>query len=307
MVISIGEILVDLFGKNTADGVSYKQCAGGAPFNVACAAKKAGYQSGFVGRVGNDLFGKFLCDFATGLELDYLDVKQDEDANTTLAIVQLDSEGERSFCFYRKNTADYLIDEQQVKSAVKHAKIVHLGTLMLGKDQGLALADFVVSETKRQGKTLSLDVNYRDDIFGDKNAVEIYRKYVQAADIVKFSEEELDMFATGDTFEQKIKSVSEGKLVCVTLGKNGSAYCLNGRIGRVGTISVKPVDTTGAGDAFFGCLLGQLAGKDISSLTDAELEPVFARANACGAITTTGYGAVDPIPTREEIERAICK
>lgn len=305
MVISIGEVLVDLFGMYSDNGVSYKQCAGGAPFNVACAAKRAGYESGFVGRVGDDLFGKFLSQFANGLGLDYLDIVEDKSANTTLAIVQLDSEGERSFCFYRKNTADYLIDEEQVISAVKRAKIVHLGTLMLGKDEGERIADFVVAETKKQGKTLSLDVNYRDDIFAGKNAVEIYRKYVQAADIVKFSEEELDMFATGTTFEEKIKSVAEGKLVCVTLGKNGSAYCLNGKVVRVGSISVKPVDTTGAGDAFFGCLLGQLAGKDINALTEAELGVIFARANACGAITTTGYGAVDPLPTREQIEKAI--
>ena len=190
-----------------------------------------------------------------------------------------------------------------MKSAVNHAQIVHLGTLMLGTDEGVAIADYTVAEAKAQGKVLSLDVNYRDDIFAGKNAVEIYRKYVEAADIVKFSEEELDMFATGDTFEQKIKSVAGGKLVCVTLGANGSAYCYNGgSVVTVGTVKVKPVDTTGAGDAFFGCLLGQLAGRDVSTIKEDELKVIFARANICGGLTTTGYGAVDPIPTAEVIE-----
>ena len=173
MVISIGEILVDLFGRTAEDGVSFKQCAGGAPFNVACAASKAGYKSGFVGRVGEDLFGKYLKGYAEGIGFDYLDVAEDKNANTTLAIVSLDEFGERSFCFYRKNTADYRIDEAQVKSAVNHAEIVHLGTLMLGTDEGVAIADYTVAEAKAQGKVLSLDVNYRDDIFAGKNAVEI--------------------------------------------------------------------------------------------------------------------------------------
>ncbi|MBQ9482433.1 MAG: carbohydrate kinase [Clostridia bacterium] len=302
MVISIGEILVDLFGKQAEDGISYNRKAGGAPFNVACAAKKAGYKSGFTGRVGDDLFGKFLAEYAKNIGLDYLDVALDENFNTTLAIVQLDDAGERSFCFYRKRTADYTISDEQVKNAVKRANITHLGTLMLSEERGREVADLTVETVKKSGGRLSLDVNYRDDIFKGTDAVSVYKKYVEAADIVKFSEEELDMFAKGRTFDEKIRSVAEGKLVCVTLGKNGSAYCVNGRAGRAETISVKPVDTTGAGDAFFGCLLGALDGKDPFAMTDAELNEVFRRANVCGALTTTGFGAIDAIPCKSVID-----
>ena len=303
MLICIGEILVDMLGIEENGQMKYQRCAGGAPFNVACAAAKTGAESGFVGRAGQDMFGAFLVDYARNAGLFYLDIEQDADANTTLALVQLDSSGERSFCFIRKHTADYRITKEQAEKAVAKADTVHLGTLMLSEKEGIELADYVIAAAKKHKKRLSIDINYREDIFRQKDAVSVYRKYVNAADIVKYSEEELSMFYGEGNFEERLKAASAGKqLVCVTLGKNGSAYCVNGKVYYADSVRVEPVDTTGAGDAFFGCLLGSIDGREIADIPAEELNKIVRRANICGALTTPKRGAIDASPDKKSLD-----
>lgn len=302
MIVNIGEILVDLIGKQEGDGVAFQQYAGGAPFNAVCSAKKMGAKCGFVGCVGNDLFGEYLLDFAKERGLDYLDILSDDDHNTTVALVQLDEYGDRNFCFYRKHTADYRITKAQIGKAVKLADTVVLGTLMLSEKKGIEAADYVVELVKKYGKRLCIDVNYREDIFKGRDPKPVYAKYLMAADVLKFSEEELELLVDGDTFSERLKKIAgERKLVCVTLGRKGCAYAYKGATAVLSTIDVKAVDTTGAGDAFFGCLLAQLDGKDFDRFTAADFDEIFNRANICGALTTTSRGAIAALPERNEV------
>ncbi len=302
MIVNIGEILVDLIGKSEGEELSFQRFAGGAPFNVVCAAKKMGAQCGFAGCVGNDLFGNYLLQFAKERKLDYLDIRSDDEHNTTVALVQLDEHGDRSFCFNRKHTADYQITKTQIENAVKIADTVVLGTLMLSEKEGVAAADQVVALAKKQGKRLCLDVNYRDDIFKGRDPKPVYAKYIAAADVLKFSEEELEMFVEGKALSERLQKIAGmEKLVCVTLGAKGCAYSYRGETAFLDTLPVKTVDTTGAGDAFFGCLLAQLDQKDFDRLNREELHAIFARANACGALTTTRRGAIAALPERNEV------
>lgn len=305
MLISYGEILVDLIGEECGGTLCYERYAGGAPFNVACSCMRCGGNSGFVGCVGDDIIGKYLSVFAENQGLSFADVTVLPSANTTLAFVELAPDGERSFCFYRKNTADYRLTEKSLVH-IEQADIVHLGSLMLSEAEGIAFADKVVEETKKQGKKLSFDINYRDDIFPDSSAAKIiYKKYADAADIVKYSEEELQMF-TGKSGLDGIKKVSRpDKLVCVTLGGKGSAYSIGDRMNVVPSIKVKPIDTTGAGDAFYGALLSQLDGKDFTQLAENELYKIFRFANVAGALATTARGALNSLPTKAEIEKLL--
>lgn len=305
MVISYGEILVDLIGTQRDGVFAFERYAGGAPLNVACACKRAGGNSGFVGCVGDDLIGRYLSDFVKAQALDLVDISVSDEANTTLAFVELSPQGERSFSFYRKNTADYRLDKETL-AYVEKADIVHLGSLMLSEREGIEFADALAEAVKKSGKKLSFDINYREDIFPDADAArKIYAKYAEAADIVKYSAEELETF-TGKSGLDGLKNISRpDKLVCVTLGGSGSAYCIGGKINVVPSIKVKTVDTTGAGDAFYGALLSKLDGKDFTAMTDAELYESFRFANIAGAVATTARGAINSLPTKNEIEKLI--
>lgn len=299
MILCIGEILADMICERRDEGVFYKRCLGGAPFNVACAVKKCGGKVGFYGKVGDDSIGKALVATAQRCALDYLNVAVDPDRNTTLAFVDLDENGERSFTFYRKHTADYHLLLDEVRGMIAKSDIVHLGSLMLSEEEGRKFAESVYQETKNQGKKFSFDVNFREDIFRDRaTAVKIYEEYVRRADILKLSENEIGMFSSAETYEKALREIAaDGKLAVLTLGKDGAMYCYQGNCERVETIPLKPIDTTGAGDAFYGALLSRLDGGK-EKLADS----VFF-ANVCGSITTTRKGSAEAVPTREEIEQ----
>ncbi len=305
MILCYGEILADLIGREQDGMLSYERHAGGAPFNVACACRRAGGRAGFAGCVGDDIIGRYLHDFAARQGLNIADISVLPNANTTLAFVELSASGERSFCFYRKNTADYRLPAHTLAN-VSQANIVHIGSLMLSEAEGVAFADKAVDEIKRAGKLFSFDINYRDDIFPDAAAAKkAYAKYAAAADIVKYSEDELQMF-TGKSGLNGLQDVARpDRLVCVTLGGKGSAYALGNRVQVVPSIQVQVKDTTGAGDAFYGALLSRLDGKDFTRLSDDELYAVFRFANVAGALATTARGALDSLPTRSQIEQLL--
>lgn len=296
MILCVGEILADMIGSVQNGETIYERKAGGAPFNVACAAKRFGAATGFVGSVGSDLIGDFLEQFAAGRGLDFLSLKRDTERSTTLAFVQLDASGERSFCFYRKNTADYHLPEIG-DECIGRADIVHIGSLMLSEPCGREYAYALAERVHRAGRKVSFDVNFRTDIFRDtESALKIYREMIRLADIVKFSEDEAGAFG-----KAYLETLSD-KLVCVTLGGAGSEWRRDGRRGRVPSVKVHPVDTTGAGDAFYAGVLSRLDGAENKNWTDDFLTEALFFGNICGALNTLGKGAIDALPTLAQAE-----
>ena len=300
MILCAGEILADMIGAERDGVFVYERKAGGAPFNVACAVKKFGVKSAFAGSVGDDIIGGFLKDFVKSVKLDGLCLESDAQRNTTLAFVQLDRHGERSFCFYRKNTADYRMPEIP-DGPFDSADIVHIGSLMLSEDEGAAYAARLAKRASSAGKTVSFDVNFRTDIFKDKeSAVSRYKTMLEAADIVKFSEDEVEIFGQ-DYIDGRLKE----KLVCITFGGNGSEWRYLGRRNAVPSVKVKPVDTTGAGDAFYAGVLSRLDGLQKSEWTDGVLNHALKFGNVCGALNTLGRGAIDSLPDLGMIQKTL--
>lgn len=300
MILCVGEILADMIGCVNKSTLFYERKAGGAPFNVACAAEKLGARVGFIGSVGDDIIGNFLYNFAAMRGFDYLRITKKADVNTTLAFVDIDERGEREFCFYRKNTADYMIPEVS-DEIINCADIVHIGSLMLSEESGLATAIDIAERTRAIGKLVSFDVNFRTDIFRDReSALKSYKRIIAFADILKFSEDEMKIFGS-----DYIDELSKNKLVCISLGADGSEWHYHGKSGRVGSIKIKPADTTGAGDAFYGGVLFGLDGLMPEQWTEQKLNEIFKFANVCGALNTLGRGAIDNLPDIKAIKEKL--
>ena len=296
MLLCIGEILADMIGEEKNGIITYERKAGGAPFNVACALHKFGADVKFVGSVGDDLIGSFLIKYATDFGMDTAYIHQNTERNTTLAFVELNEVGERSFCFYRKNTADYFMPEVS-DELIKSADIVCIGSLMLADPTCVEYALDIIDRAHAFGKTVAFDVNYRTDIYKDtESAVRTYKRILAEADIVKFSEDEVETFT-----EEYVHSLTD-KLVLVTLGKDGSEWRYKGKSSRVPTITVKPVDTTGAGDAFFAGALSVL-DKNHGEITDELLNQSLRFGNIAGALNTLGRGAIDNLPDLETVNK----
>ena len=297
MLLCIGEILADMIGEEKNGITTYERKAGGAPFNVACALKKFGADVKFVGSVGDDLIGQFLIKYAKDFGMDTTYINQNAERNTTLAFVELNEEGERSFCFYRKNTADYCMPEVS-DELLKSADIICIGSLMLADANCVEYALDIIDRAHALQKTVAFDVNYRTDIYRDKeSAVKTYKKVLAVADIVKFSEDEVE------TFTEDYVNQLEDKLVLITLGKDGSEWRYKGERGRMPSISVKSVDTTGAGDAFFAGALSILDKNVGNPITQEILNDSLGFGNIAGALNTTGRGAIDNLPDLDTINK----
>jgi sugar/nucleoside kinase (ribokinase family) len=286
-----------MIGEEKNGIITYERKAGGAPFNVACALHKFGAEVKFVGSVGDDLIGSFLINYAADFGMDTTYINQNKERNTTLAFVELNEVGERSFCFYRKNTADYFMPDVS-DELIKSVDIVCIGSLMLADPTCVEYALDIINRAHAFGKTVAFDVNYRTDIYKDtESAVRTYKRILAAADIVKFSEDEVETFT-----EEYVNSFTD-KLVLITLGKEGSEWRYKGKSNRVPTITVKPVDTTGAGDAFFAGALSVLDKSMSDGLTDTLLDESLRFGNIAGALNTLGRGAIDNLPDLETVNK----
>ncbi len=294
-------------GKKLVDVERFQKKAGGAPANVATALVKLGASAEFVGAVGKDSFGKFLMDTLERYQVGTKHVIKDETLGTTIAYVSIDEQGERDFEFMRG--ADGNLSPDQIDfEAFKDCKIVHLGsaTALLG-DKLYEVYKSFISFAIENHKFISFDPNYREALYHDKKELFIKhcKEVIKSVDLIKVSEEE-GQIITGETDHQKmILALHElgAKIVTLTLGKEGSLISIN-KIYKVESVPVNMIDSTGAGDAFIGALLSQIANlnnpKEI--LTDEAMLVEFTQnANKVGALTTTKLGALDSIPSWDEI------
>ena len=293
MILSVGEILADMIGQKEDGVTTFKAFCGGAPFNLAVNAKQSGAKVGFVGRVGNDVIGRFVLGEAQKAHLERLDIQIDAERNTTIAFVTL-TDGERDFAFNRHDTADFNIDFDDIDfESYENLEIVHLGSLMLSEQKGREFAEKIANKASELGAKLSFDMNFRKDIYKNfEDAKRAYAPFVERADIIKFSDDELADYTGISDMDEAAKSVlKKDKLLLVTLGKSGSTYYYNDLKGIVPSISgVKCVDTTGAGDAFFGAFLANIEGKE---LTEENIVYAMQQGNIKGAKTTEFYGAIE--------------
>ena len=306
MLICVGEILVDIFD----DGKHRDILPGGAPFNVACNALLYTDKVSFVGAVGNDENGKMLINVANEKGFINSQIKVVSDRYTSRAIVSLDN-GERSFHFERDLGADYIFDIDDFDiSLIKDEDIVHIGSLMLSYQQGRDYFHALVKKIRNNTKAkISFDINYRDDIFSSPDfAKEVFLEALKEADILKFSEEEINLFSSKEDISSALKEIlNEKQIAVVTLGSKGSLLYHNGHIVKVNSFPVKPVDTTGAGDAFYSYFLSSLVNHPDFVNDDKQIIHYLTRANVVGGLTTLKKGAIGSAPKEEMIDEFLAK
>ena len=310
-ITAIGEILVDMTQTHVDDnGIPHFAAnPGGAPANVAVVVSRLGGESGFIGCVGDDLYGRMLRETLerNGVCTDGLQVT--DRANTTLAIVMVDPTGERSFSFYRKPGADTLIDAAKAIRDTERTGILHFGSVSLTDP---ACRDAVVSTVqaaKKAGALISYDPNYRASLWEHEEAAMLQmRAVLPLCDIVKISDEETTLLCgVRDPEEALDKLMSIGvRLAVVTLGAHGAMWRCGELHGRVPGFSVRVADTNGAGDTFFGAFLSRIAAHGgLEGLTEEELNSYIRFANKAASITTSRPGAIPAMPTLQEVEEEL--
>lgn len=312
-VVSLGELLIDFTvnGKSEQGNFMFEANPGGAPCNVLAMLKKLGKKTAFIGKVGQDMFGNILKNTLDEIGIGTSSLMMDSEYNTTLAFVYTAEDGDRSFSFYRKPGADMMLTEEEIdEDLIKNAKIFHFGTLSM-TDEGVRKATKkAIKCAKDHGLLISFDPNLRPPLWKSLDAAKEQILYgLSQCDILKISDEELEFITNCKEIEKGVKILEDNfniQLIMVTMGKKGSMAFYNGMTARKETFNqIKAVDTTGAGDTFWGCTLNFVLEYGIDNLNESILNEILLFANAAATIVTTRKGAIRSMPEKDEVLKLI--
>ena len=311
-ITAVGEALIDFTEAGLSDSGMrlFEQNPGGAPANLLSAASNLGAKTAMIGKVGQDAHGRFLRETMEGAGIGTRGLISAEDVFTTMAFVSLDS-GEREFSFARKPGADTCLKAEELDfDILDNTAVLHFGSLSLTDEPARSATYTAVQRAKAAGAIISYDPNYRAPLWRNREeAVSRMRELLPLVDTMKLSDEETELLTGFSDPEQAAQALAAQGigLVAVTLGKAGALVCRAGKCLLVPGHDVTAVDTTGAGDAFWGGFLYQLlqSGKPLESVTleDAAFFARFANANA--ALCIGRRGGIPAMPTLQEVEQLL--
>lgn len=311
-IVSVGEILIDMteIGKNEKGSSLFAANPGGAPANVAVAASRLGAKTAFIGKTGNDPLGQGLRNVLEKNGVDTAGLSVDKAVPTTIAMVSVDENGERDFTFLRNPGADIMLSSDELpEEMIKNSKILHFGSVSLTDEPERSATLRAAEIARAAGVTVSYDPNYRAALWdNEERALQEMKAALPLADIVKVSDEELQLLTGTSHLELGSKALAEAGpwLVLVTLGADGVFYRMGGNTGHVPGRRVTVADTNGAGDTFFGAVLTKLTGlSDMRAMAVQQLEVILRFANAAASITTSRSGAIPAMPTLAETLEAL--
>lgn len=314
-LVSLGELLIDFaaVGEGGLKGAAeFKKNAGGAPANVCAQAVKLGCRAVYLTQVGQDGFGEFLIDSLREVGIDTRYIKTTPLYDTSLAFVSFKKGGEREFTFYRRTAADlYFTPADFEKVEFEKGDIFEFGSVALKTCEAQKTHDYIIDKAKKAGALIAFDPNLRFNLWESRDELKkTVLKYAKRADIIKISDDELQ-FITDETGERAgaQKLLERGaRIVLVTRGGDGaSAYLADGAEYDCAGFKVKSVDTTGAGDSFFGgflaCLLKDGCGLEKLTAANRDIEKYLEFSCKCGAYTTTGYGAIAAMACEQQLKK----
>ena len=312
-VTALGEVLIDFTdaGLSPAGQKLFERNPGGAPANVLVALKKLGHDVAFIGKVGKDMHGDFLRETLETNGIDCTGLISDPDFFTTLAFVALDESGDRSFSFARKPGADTQLKPEDLPlDIIKDSKVFHVGSLSLTDEPARSATIAALEAAKAAGCVMSYDPNYRDSLWTSAEAAsEQMRSLIKYMDLIKISAEECPLLTDFDDPSEAAASLLEqgASIVVVTLDADGAFVATKDGSLMVPSFRVEAVDTTGAGDSFWG---GFLTAFVESGLAPAEVS--IARAaqfvrfgNAVASLCVRNRGAIPAMPERNDVEEIL--
>lgn len=308
-ITALGESLIDFTPSGTSEAGMriFEQNPGGAPANALAVFAKFGEKAAFIGKVGNDMHGLFLKETMEKAGIDTKGMIVSDDVFTTLAFVSLNDQGEREFSFARKPGADTCLTEQEVNvDIIDQTRIFHIGSLSLTDEPCRSATFYALQKAKEAGKIISYDPNYRALLWKSvESAVEGMRSPLAFVDVMKISDEETKLLTDIEDPEGAAKALlAKGiSLVAVTLGKDGAYVCTKEGGAVVPGFESKVVDTTGAGDSFWGGFLYQLAksGKRPEEVTLEEAKTFAGFGNAVASLCVEKRGGIPAMPTMEQV------
>ncbi|MBQ2922945.1 MAG: carbohydrate kinase [Tyzzerella sp.] len=314
-ILTLGELLIDF----THNGVSsqgnglFEANPGGAVCNVLAMMNKLGHSAAYMGKVGDDIFGHLLKKTLEEVSINTECMLMDKDARTTLAFVANDETGDRSFSFYRNPGADMMFTADEVdEETIAASRMFHFGTLSMTHDGVREATKKALDIAKKNGVMISFDPNLRESLWDSLDtAKEQFAYGMQYCDVLKISDNEIQWFTGKEDYEEGVKALQDTyhiPLIFLSLGRDGSrAYYKDMKVSVPAFVQENTIETTGAGDTFFGSALHFVLEKGLENLSVDDLKEMLTFANAAASIITTRKGALKVMPSRAEVEALINK
>ena len=315
-VVALGELLIDFTQNGMSDQGNplFEANPGGAPCNVLAMLKKLGKSTAFIGKVGDDMFGRSLRDIVASIDIDTTSLLFDKEVNTTLAFVQTFENGDRDFSFYRNPGADMMLTADEIpEDLIKGARIFHFGTLSMTHEAVREATKKAVAIAKENGCLISFDPNLRPPLWSSLDAAKEQIEWgLSQCDILKIADNEIEFLSGSADFDEGAAYLKENypqiKLFNITAGADGSYAYYGDKSVFVPAFKLGgTIETTGAGDTFCASVLGFALEHGLDDLTESDLTDMLRFANAAAYIVTTKKGAILSMPEREDVERILAE
>lgn len=314
-VTALGELLIDF----TENGISrqgnpvYEANPGGAPCNVLAMLAKLGHKTAFIGKVGKDVFGEQLKSAIEKVGIDTSYLLKDQEVHTTLALVHTLPDGDRDFSFYRNPGADMMLNADEIpEDVICNSKIFHFGTLSMTHVGVRDATKKAIRVAEEAGCIISFDPNLRPPLWKSMDDMKEQVLYgLEHCQILKISDDEIRWISGKTDFTNGVEWIRERyqiPLILLSMGKEGSrAYYRGMMTESEAFIQKNTIDTTGAGDTFYGCVLHYICESGISALTKKTITEMLSFANAAASLITTKKGALSVMPDKTEVESLLEK
>jgi fructokinase len=310
-VVALGELLIDF----TDNGISsqgnpvMEANPGGAPCNVLAMLTKLGHSTAFIGKVGDDMFGKQLTEALNEVGIGTEGLVPDKKIHTTLAFVHTFPGGDRDFSFYRNPGADMMLSEDDVdEELIRNARIFHFGSISMTSEPAKSATVKALKIAKEAGVIISFDPNLREPLWDSLDDAKREIAYgMSQCDILKISDNEIIWFTGKEDFDEGVSVLWEMypdiKMILVSMGADGSrCYQKECRVMADPFLQENTIETTGAGDTFCAAVIHYVLEHGLRDYSEDEMLDMLTFANAAASIITTRKGALRVMPSKEEVE-----
>ncbi|KVD32391.1 sugar kinase [Burkholderia ubonensis] len=297
-ILALGEAMVE-FNQSQPGRPEFLQGFGGDTSNFCIAAARQGASAGFVSAVGDDPFGRLLSELWRSEGVDTTYVRIDHAAPTGVYFVTHGPNGHQFDYLRAGSAASRYATGDLPLDALAAAKALHLSGISLAISAAACDAAFAAIEhARRNGAKVSFDTNLRLKLWPLPRARAVMREALRQTDICLPSWEDVTTITGADDRDAIVDAMLElgPQVVALKLGKDGAYVATPHERRVVPGFTVEAIDATGAGDCFGGAFVARIVAGD-DPFTAARY------ANAAAALSTTGYGAVAPIPRRDAVER----
>lgn len=300
-IVCLGEPLIEFNRPKEGDGRTWLQGFGGDSQNVAIAAARQGASTGYLTSVGQDWMGDAFLDLWRNEGVDASKVTRHPTAPTGVSFVTHSAAGHK-FDYLRKNSAASLMTPDALAGDyIAGARILHLSAIGQAiSDSARATCDVAIDIARKAGVKVSYDTNLRLRLWDLDVARTVIDATIARCDIALPSLDDSRQL-TGLEEPEAIATYYldlGAPLVALKMGAEGSLIATRDRQTRIAPHKVEAVDATGAGDTFDGAFLTRLLAGD-------NPETAARYANVAAALSTTGYGAVTPMPGRTDVLSAL--